>query len=149
MDARRLANARGHLKRRGMNVIAIGGTRNAERKYLEDVWQGVTAIHQLEWPDNTALLRKRYLCRAGYLTTHLAAAAGCPTVAFSDPPTRVSGAPAGPRTGQAMGRQRPEQNRGNVWIVQDPLPCLPCTFEGCERNIASRTSVSTSSSRSR
>ena len=29
------------------------------------------------------------------------------------------------------------QNRGNVWIVQNPLPCLPCTFEGCERHIAS------------
>lgn len=29
------------------------------------------------------------------------------------------------------------QNRGNVWIVQNPLPCLPCTFEGCERHIGS------------
>ena len=29
------------------------------------------------------------------------------------------------------------QNRGNVWIVQNPLPCLPCTFEGCERHIDS------------
>jgi len=29
------------------------------------------------------------------------------------------------------------QNRGNVWIVQNPLPCLPCTLEGCERHIGS------------
>jgi heptosyltransferase-3 len=29
------------------------------------------------------------------------------------------------------------QNRGNVWIVQNPLPCLPCTFEGCERRVDS------------
>ena len=29
------------------------------------------------------------------------------------------------------------QNRGNVWIVQNPLPCLPCGFEGCERHIGS------------
>jgi heptosyltransferase-3 len=29
------------------------------------------------------------------------------------------------------------QNRGNVWIVQNPLPCLPCTFEGCERHVDS------------
>jgi heptosyltransferase-3 len=31
------------------------------------------------------------------------------------------------------------QNRGNVWIVQNPLPCMPCTFEGCERHIRSRS----------
>jgi heptosyltransferase-3 len=29
------------------------------------------------------------------------------------------------------------QNRGNVWIVQNPLPCVPCTFEGCERHLES------------
>ncbi len=29
------------------------------------------------------------------------------------------------------------QQRGNVWIVQNPLPCLPCTFEGCERHVGS------------
>jgi hypothetical protein len=23
--------------------------------------------------------------------------------------------------------------------VQNPLPCLPCTFEGCERHIESRS----------
>ena len=29
------------------------------------------------------------------------------------------------------------QNRGNVWLVQNPLPCLPCQLEGCERHIGS------------
>ncbi len=29
------------------------------------------------------------------------------------------------------------QSRGNVFLVQNPLPCLPCTFEGCERRIDS------------
>jgi heptosyltransferase-3 len=24
-----------------------------------------------------------------------------------------------------------------VWIVQNPLPCLPCQLEGCERHIDS------------
>jgi hypothetical protein len=23
--------------------------------------------------------------------------------------------------------------------VQNPLPCMPCTFEGCERHIGSRS----------
>ena len=70
--------------------------------------------------------------------SHLAAAAGCPTVTLFGPmDPRVWGPwPVG-------GLETPWQpsgtiqNRGNVWIVQNPLPCLPCTFEGCERNIDS------------
>jgi heptosyltransferase-3 len=26
------------------------------------------------------------------------------------------------------------QRRGNVWLVQNPLPCVPCQKEGCERD---------------
>jgi lipopolysaccharide heptosyltransferase III len=73
-------------------------------------------------------------------TTHLAAAAGCPTVALFGPmdprvwgPWPVGGLAA---PWQASGTI---QNQGNVWIVQNPLPCMPCTFEGCERNIRSRS----------
>jgi heptosyltransferase-3 len=29
------------------------------------------------------------------------------------------------------------QRRGNVFLVQNPLPCLPCQNEGCDRHIAS------------
>jgi heptosyltransferase-3 len=29
------------------------------------------------------------------------------------------------------------QHRGNVWIVQKPLPCLPCERLGCERHYES------------
>ena len=29
------------------------------------------------------------------------------------------------------------QRRGNVWLVQNPLPCLPCQNEGCERHLTS------------
>ncbi len=31
------------------------------------------------------------------------------------------------------------QHRGNVWLVQNPLPCLPCQLEGCERRIDSHS----------
>jgi heptosyltransferase III len=30
------------------------------------------------------------------------------------------------------------QRRGNVWLVQNPLPCLPCQQEGCDRHLQSR-----------
>jgi len=29
------------------------------------------------------------------------------------------------------------QHRGNVWLVQNPLPCLPCQGEGCEGHLTS------------
>ena len=29
------------------------------------------------------------------------------------------------------------QRRRNVWLVQNPLPCLPCQNEGCLRRIDS------------
>jgi heptosyltransferase-3 len=29
------------------------------------------------------------------------------------------------------------QNRGNVWVVQNPLPCLPCEKLGCEGHLNS------------
>ena len=31
------------------------------------------------------------------------------------------------------------QSRGNVWLVQNPLPCLPCQLEGCDRRLDSRS----------
>jgi heptosyltransferase-3 len=29
------------------------------------------------------------------------------------------------------------QRRGNVWLVQNALPCTPCQLEGCERRLGS------------
>jgi heptosyltransferase-3 len=29
------------------------------------------------------------------------------------------------------------QRRDNVWLVQNPLPCLPCQNEGCDRHVLS------------
>jgi len=72
--------------------------------------------------------------------THLATAAGCQTIALFGPTDpRVWGPwPVGGLK-SAWEASGTIQNRGNVWIVQNPLPCMPCTFEGCERNIRSRS----------
>src|SRR6201999_120304 len=70
--------------------------------------------------------------------THLAAATGVPTVALYGPtdprlwgPWPVAG--LDPLWNAAGTIQR----RGNVWLVQNPLPCLPCQLEGCERRLDS------------
>jgi heptosyltransferase-3 len=127
------------LKQRGLSVVAISGPDEAERRYLAGVWGGAVAIHQLTWTENAGLLsRARIYVGPDTSVTHLAAASGCPTVALFGPgDPRVWGPwPAGGLDAPWQA-SAPIQNRGNVWIVQNPLPCLPCTFEGCERHIAS------------
>jgi heptosyltransferase-3 len=72
--------------------------------------------------------------------THLAAGSGCPTVALYGPtsPRLIGPWPTG-------GLERPWdhagsiQHRGNVWVVQNPLPCLPCEKLGCEGRLDSRS----------
>ena len=127
------------LRERGLEIVAVSGPDAAERRYLDEVWQGAVTIRQLSWPQNVALLsRARVYVGTDTSITHLAAAAGCPTLALFGPmDPRVWGPwPMGGLDApwQASGTI---QNRGNVWIVQNPLPCLPCTFEGCERHIES------------
>jgi len=129
------------LAQRGLDVVAIGGPGAAERQYLDSIWQGAAKVHQLPWSGTMALLAKATVyVGTDTSATHLAAAAGCPTVALFGPmDPRVWGPwPVGGLSApwQASGKI---QNRGNVWIVQNPLPCLPCTFEGCERRIDSRS----------
>lgn len=134
------AIARG-LSQRGLSIVAIGGPGKVERRYLEGVWRGICEFHQLEWPQTTKLLTKASVyVGPDTSTTHLAAAAGCPTVALFGPmDPRVWGPwPVG-GLATPWSASGTIQNRGNVWIVQNPLPCMPCTFEGCERHIASRS----------
>ena len=129
------------LATRGLSVIAIGGPDEVERKYCDDVWRGITPVHQFEWAELTTLLKgARLYIGPDTSVTHLAAAAGCRTVALFGPtdprlwgPWPVGGLPT---PWDASGSI---QNRGNVWLVQNPLPCMPCQLEGCERNIMSRS----------
>ena len=127
------------LRQRGLGVVAISGPGAEERRYLDAVWQGTVPVHVVPWAQSTTLLqRARVYIGPDTSVSHLAAATGCPTVTLFGPmDPRIWGPwPKG-------GLDRPWtasdtiQNQGNVWIVQNPLPCLPCTFEGCERHIDS------------
>jgi heptosyltransferase-3 len=127
------------LRERGLEVVAISGPGSEERRYLDAVWQGAFPLHQFSWSQNTALLKRaRVYVGPDTSVSHLAAATGCPTVTLFGPmDPRVWGPwPAGGMN-EPWAASGTIQNRGNVWIVQNPLPCLPCTFEGCERHIDS------------
>lgn len=130
------------FRERGLGVAVTGA--DADRDYLNEVWRGsdVTRLEgRTEWPALAALIGgARVYVGPDTAVTHLAAAAGTPTVALYGPTDpRIWGPwPVG-------GLERPWaaagtiQQRGNVWLVQNPLPCLPCQLEGCDRHINSRS----------
>ncbi|MGA7973782.1 MAG: glycosyltransferase family 9 protein [Pseudolabrys sp.] len=127
------------LKDRGVEPVAISAPDESEQRYLADVWQGVAPVHQARWAETVWLLKRaRVYIGPDTSVTHLAAATGCPTVALFGPmdprvwgPFPVGGLSAPWAASGTI------QACGNVFLVQNPLPCLPCTFEGCERRIDS------------
>jgi heptosyltransferase III len=130
------------LRGRALATIVIGA--KADRAYLDDVWRGCDVVRLdggLTWPELSALIgAARVYIGPDTVVTHLAAATGTQTVALYGPTDpRIWGPwPVG-------GLERPWaaagtiQNRGNVWLVQNPLPCLPCQKEGCERHLESHS----------
>jgi heptosyltransferase-3 len=131
------------LLARGLRVVATGGPGAEERKFLDHVWGPLPDVErkdgQLSWPQLAQLLAgARLFVGPDTSVTHLAAAAGCPTVALFGPtdPRQWGPVPAGglDPMWDATGTV---QRRDNVWLVQHPLPCLPCQKEGCERHVAS------------
>jgi heptosyltransferase-3 len=95
---------------------------------------------KLNWPELAALMRgAKVFIGADTSMTHLAAGADCPTIAIYGP---VDPAIMGPwPVGGMIEPWRPAgtiQRRGNVWVVQNPLPCLPCERLGCDGHLDSR-----------
>ena len=136
--------ARG-LAARGLAVVVTQGRDADEQAYVDQLFGDEPAIvrenGRLDWAGLTALLKGA----AVYVgpdtsVTHLAAGTGCPTVALYGPtsPRLVGPWPVGglARPWAPSGRL---QRRGNVWLVQNPLPCLPCERLGCEGYLDSRS----------
>lgn len=130
------------LSQRGLPTVVTGA--DGDRAYLDNVWRD-SAVARLDgkiaWPALAALIADA----AVYIgpdtaITHLAAATGTPTVALYGPTDPRLWGPWPHR-----GLDRPWaaagtiQQRGNVWLVQNPLPCLPCQLEGCERRLDSHS----------
>jgi heptosyltransferase-3 len=138
---RELASA---LGKRGLTVVTTGGAGDAERRYLDDIWTGIIPAEmrldgKIPWGGLAELLSEA----AVYVgpdtsVSHLAAASGCPTVALYGPtdPRLWGPWPVG-SIQQPWKATGAIQNCGNVWLIQNPLPCTPCQEEGCERHVES------------
>jgi heptosyltransferase III len=130
------------LAARGMNVVATGGPSPDEHAYLDEVWSGAAVMRldgKLDWAQLSDLLAKaRVFIGPDTSVTHLAAATGVPTIALYGPtdPRLWGPFPTGGLTPiwAATGKI---QQRGNVSLVQNALPCTPCQLEGCERRLDS------------
>jgi heptosyltransferase-3 len=133
------------LSERGLQVIATGGPGERERNYLDEVWNQAPGVERLDgrlsWPALTCLLTDAQIfIGPDTSVTHLAAASGCPTVALFGPtdprrwgPWPLEGLREPWQQSQAV------QRRGRVWLVQNPLPGMPCGLEGCLRHVGSHS----------
>lgn len=131
-----------HLAAQGLAIVATGGPGEAERRYLDEIWKGADVLRldgKLTWPELTAALAgARAFIGPDTSVTHLAAAAGCPTVALYGPTDpRLWGPWPANGLDAPWNAAATSQQRGNVWLVQNPLPCQPCQHEGCLRNLQS------------
>jgi heptosyltransferase III len=128
------------LRQRGLATVVSGAKTDGD--YLDEVWRDCDVARldgKLEWPELAAMIgAARVYVGPDTAVTHLAAATGTPTVALYGPTDPRAWGP------WPLGGLDPPwsaagtiQNRGNVWLVQNPLPCLPCQQEGCERRLDS------------
>jgi len=133
------------LVSRGLAVVATVGPGDDERRYLDQVWEraDVQRVEPLAWGELAGLIAGAQLyVGPDTSVTHLAAATGTATIALFGPTDPRLWGPW-----PARGLDRPWepagtiQNRGNVWLVQNPPACpwsiLPCQQEGCERHLQS------------
>lgn len=133
------------FEQRGLDVIATGGPHPTERRYLDALWREQPAVLRLDgalsWGEIATLLAgAEVYVGPDTSVTHLAAASGCPTVALFGPTDpRLWGPWPVQGLAQPWAAAGTIQRRGNVWLVQNPLPCLPCQEEGCERRLDSHS----------
>jgi heptosyltransferase III len=132
------------LADRGLAVVATEGRDPVERAYVDQLWSAcdppvIRERGRLDWSGLTALLKGATVyVGPDTSVTHLAAGSGCPTVALygATSPRLIGPWPLG-------GLRKPWapagtiQRRGNVCVVQNPLPCLPCEKLGCEGRLDS------------
>lgn len=133
------------LAERGLTVVSTQGPDPAEAAYVDSVWAADETLvirerGRLNWAGLAALMRGAAVYVGPDTSmTHLAAGCGCPTVALfgATRPRLIAPLPRGGLT-EPWADRGTVQRRGNAWVVQNPLPCLPCDKLGCDGHLDSR-----------
>ncbi len=133
------------LDARGFRVVLSGGADEAERKYVNALAGNMppgtlNAAGELTLGASACLVsRARIYVGTDTAMTHIAAAAGVPTVALFGPsnPVKWGPWPKDQPVDVNPWRRCGSQRAGNVTLLQGTESCIPCMLEGCERNIAS------------
>ncbi len=132
------------LAERGLQVVATGGPGERERRYLDEVWNqapGRRAARRTpelagadRFVDRCANIhRPRYLGNASRRGVRLS-----DRRAVRPDRSAAVGTLAGRGPARALAaKRRRVQRRGHVWLVQNPLPGMPCGLEGCLRHTGS------------
>ena len=133
------------LLEHGFRVVLTGSANSAERAYVAAIAEQlpdtvINAAGKLTLGGVAALLA----CARCYVgpdtaVTHMAAAAGVPTVALYGPtdPVKWGPWPQGHAVDRNPWRRLGDQHCGNVHLLQGRAACVPCGHEGCDRHVAS------------
>jgi lipopolysaccharide heptosyltransferase III len=133
------------LAARGYRIVLTGSSEPAECDYIAALARELPSdalnLAGRLTLGGTACLVSRAAIFIGTDTavTHMAAAAGVPTIALYGPTNPVKW---GPWPGEFSGSGNPwrrfgNQRTGNVTLLQGPGTCVPCLVEGCDRHIDS------------
>jgi heptosyltransferase-3 len=139
------------LRAAGLAVVLSGGPAQAEREYAEHVTAAsgepvLNLVGELSFGESAELYRRaRLYIGPDTGATHVAAAAGTPTVAIFGPTDTVRWGPwpKGWPADRDPWPLRGSGRRGNVYLLQGEGPCVPCKQEGCDRHIGSASACLT------
>lgn len=145
------------LIERGLSVVLTAGPAARDGELVQEIVKAllprqreqVVEFRGRAFADLTPLIEAaRVYVGPDTSVTHLAAATGTPTVALFGPsptfswgpwPQRRPTAPVDPGAMSPWRLRQPDQQAGNVWLVQGEGPCVPCLGEGCEGHLQSRS----------
>jgi heptosyltransferase-3 len=129
-----------HMNHKGFQVILTGGGDKQELEYLHAAFPetpvGITNLAgKLRFGEVARLIMTAQIyVGPDTAVTHIAAAAGTPTIALFGPtnPLKWAPWPRGYASHHAPFSKVGSQRVNNVFLVQGEAECVPCHEEGCE-----------------
>lgn len=131
-----------YLKKRGLKTILSGGPSEAEKTYIESIYQKMP-IGTVNLAGKVPLADLAHIISNAKLfigpdtgITHLAAATGVPLIALYGPSNPIKWAPwpFGYKKKQNPFNLKGSQQMNNIYLIQGQGDCVPCFQEGCDKH---------------